>query len=143
MKLKSIRYTNYRGLKTGEISFDDHLTVIVGKNGAGKSTLVRAILRDVPTEGTIEYRDTKNGKMKDLKNFLESIGFMSVAEIDNAFKSHQNNNNVVLLRAKGLDEKLSELDIVAILLNMANYRGYSDFYEEEDKKKRGKLEQCH
>lgn len=76
----------------------------------------------------------------DLKNFLESIGFMSVAEIDNAFKSHQNNNNVVLLRAKGLDEKLSELDIVAILLNMANYRGYSDFYEEEDKKKRGKLE---
>ena len=68
------------------------------------------------------------------------VGFMSVAEIDNAFKSHQNNNNVVLLRAKGLDEKLSELDIVAILLNMANYRGYSDFYEEEDKKKRGKLE---
>lgn len=43
------------------------LNAIIGKNGAGKSTLVRAILRDVPSEGTIEYRDTKNGKMKDLK----------------------------------------------------------------------------
>lgn len=43
------------------------LNAIIGKNGAGKSTLVRAILRDVPSEGTIEYRDTKNGKMKELK----------------------------------------------------------------------------
>jgi len=43
------------------------LNAIIGKNGAGKSTLVRAILKDVPTEGTIEYRDTKNGKIKDLK----------------------------------------------------------------------------
>ena len=43
------------------------LNAIIGKNGAGKSTLIRAILRDIPSEGTIEYRDTKNGKMKELK----------------------------------------------------------------------------
>lgn len=43
------------------------LNAIIGKNGAGKSTLVRAILKDIPSEGTIEYRDTKNGKMKELK----------------------------------------------------------------------------
>lgn len=43
------------------------LNAIIGKNGAGKSTLVRAILKDVQSEGTIEYRDTKNGKMKELK----------------------------------------------------------------------------
>ena len=43
------------------------LNAIIGKNGAGKSTLIRAILKDVPSEGTIEYRDTKNGKMKELK----------------------------------------------------------------------------
>ena len=43
------------------------LNAIIGKNGAGKSTLIRAILKDVPTEGMIEYRDTKNGKMKALK----------------------------------------------------------------------------
>ena len=43
------------------------LNAIIGKNGAGKSTLIRAILKDVPSEGTIEYRDTKNGKIKELK----------------------------------------------------------------------------
>lgn len=43
------------------------LNAIIGKNGAGKSTLVRAILKDVQSEGTIEYRDTQNGKMKELK----------------------------------------------------------------------------
>lgn len=43
------------------------LNAIIGKNGAGKSTLVRAILGDVPCEGTIEYRDTENGKIKELK----------------------------------------------------------------------------
>ena len=43
------------------------LNAIIGKNGAGKSTLIRAILKDVPSEGTIEYRDTKNGRMKELK----------------------------------------------------------------------------
>lgn len=43
------------------------LNAIIGKNGAGKSTLVRAILKDIPSEGVIEYRDTKNGKMQHLK----------------------------------------------------------------------------
>lgn len=43
------------------------LNAIIGKNGAGKSTLVRAILKDVPTEGSIEFRDTKNGSMQKLK----------------------------------------------------------------------------
>lgn len=43
------------------------LNAIIGKNGAGKSTLVRAILKDIPSEGVIEYRDTKNGKMQNLK----------------------------------------------------------------------------
>ena len=43
------------------------LNAIIGKNGAGKSTLIRAILKDIPSEGTIEYRDTKNGRMKELK----------------------------------------------------------------------------
>ena len=84
MKLKKIYETcgfhcikiNNLGVSFGEqvvlkdINLHIHcgsLHAIIGKNGAGKSTLVRAILKDVPTEGTIEYRDTKNGKMKDLK----------------------------------------------------------------------------
>ena len=84
MKLKKIFETcgfhcikiNNLGVRFGEqvvlkdVTLHIHcgsLNAIIGKNGAGKSTLVRAILRDIPTEGTIEYRDTKNGKMKDLK----------------------------------------------------------------------------
>lgn len=84
MKLKKIFETcgfhcikiNNLGVRFGEqvvledVNLHIHcgsLNAIIGKNGAGKSTLVRAILKDVPTEGTIEYRDTKNGKMKDLK----------------------------------------------------------------------------
>ncbi len=67
---------NHLGVKFGEqtvlddINLHIHcgsLNAIIGKNGAGKSTLVRAILRDVPSVGDIEYRDTKNGKMKELK----------------------------------------------------------------------------
>lgn len=67
---------NHLGVKFGEqvvlkdVNLHIHcgsLNAIIGKNGAGKSTLVRAILKDVPTEGTIEYRDTKNGEIKDLK----------------------------------------------------------------------------
>ena len=84
MKLKKIIETcgfhcikiNHLGVRFGEqvvlkdVNLHIHcgsLNAIIGKNGAGKSTLVRAILKDVSTEGTIEYRDTKNGKMKDLK----------------------------------------------------------------------------
>ena len=84
MKLKKIFDTcgfhcikiNHLGVSFGEqvvlkdVNLHVHcgsLNAVIGKNGAGKSTLVRAILKDVPTEGTIEYRDTKNGKIKDLK----------------------------------------------------------------------------
>lgn len=43
------------------------MTAIIGRNGAGKSTLVKAILDDIPHQGTIEFRNTEDGKMKKLK----------------------------------------------------------------------------
>ena len=43
MRINSIRYINYRGLKTGEVSFDPQLTVVVGKNGSGKSSVLQAV----------------------------------------------------------------------------------------------------
>ena len=43
------------------------LNAIIGKNGAGKSTLIRAMLGDIPHTGDIEFRDTKDGRMQNLK----------------------------------------------------------------------------
>ena len=43
------------------------LTAIIGRNGAGKSTLIKAILGEVAHEGTIEFRDMKENKVKKLK----------------------------------------------------------------------------
>lgn len=43
------------------------LNAVIGKNGAGKSTLIRAILDDIPHTGQIEFRDTKDGHMQELK----------------------------------------------------------------------------
>lgn len=43
------------------------LTAVIGRNGAGKTTLIRAILNDLPHEGTIDFRDSENGRMRKLK----------------------------------------------------------------------------
>ena len=41
--------------------------VLMGPNGAGKTTLIRAILNDIPHEGSIDFRDTENGHMRRMK----------------------------------------------------------------------------
>lgn len=43
MILKSIRLENYRGLRSGEVDFADHLTVLAGKNGSGKTSVLTAV----------------------------------------------------------------------------------------------------
>lgn len=43
------------------------LMAVIGRNGAGKSTLVRAVLDDIPHEGTVEFRDTENGAMRKIR----------------------------------------------------------------------------
>ena len=42
------------------------LTVLIGPNGAGKSTLLRALLDEVPHEGTIEFKETKTGNISNM-----------------------------------------------------------------------------
>lgn len=42
MKLKSIEFTNFRSFYRGNISFENDLTVIIGKNGAGKTSVLKA-----------------------------------------------------------------------------------------------------
>ncbi len=46
---------------------DGEFVFIVGDSGAGKSTLIRAMLGDIPHTGDIEFRDTKDGRMQNLK----------------------------------------------------------------------------
>lgn len=67
---------NHLGVRFGEqIVLEDvnlhihcgSLTAIIGRNGAGKSTLVKAILDDIPHEGSIEFKNTKNERMEKLK----------------------------------------------------------------------------
>ena len=43
MRIEKIRYTNYRGLKTGELSFEKDITLIIGKNGVGKTSVLSAV----------------------------------------------------------------------------------------------------
>ena len=43
------------------------LTAIIGRNGAGKSTLIRAILDEIPHGGSIEFKNTEDGKIKHLE----------------------------------------------------------------------------
>lgn len=79
-------------------------------------------------------------RKKTLKKYLEEINFITKEEIDNAFTNHENNNNVIKLRVSALDSKISKIDIVSILINMCNYRGYKDFYDDVENDKKSKLE---
>lgn len=49
MKLKKIKISNYRCFKEADISFDDHVTLIVGKNGAGKTAILDAVAVSIST----------------------------------------------------------------------------------------------
>jgi len=44
MKINELRFTNYRGHRTGNIAFENDVTIIVGKNGAGKSSVLQAVV---------------------------------------------------------------------------------------------------
>ena len=90
------------------------LTAIIGRNGAGKSTLIKAILGEVAHEGTIEFRDMKENKLKKLK-----IGYVpqhlnvkkdAPVSVYDLFASCISNVPVFLWRKKALyDEILNRL----------------------------------
>jgi len=42
MKLKSIKLQDFRGIKSLDLTLDEHLTLLTGANGAGKTTLLDA-----------------------------------------------------------------------------------------------------
>lgn len=86
------------------------LTAVIGRNGAGKSTLIKAILGEVPHEGTIEFRDMKENKVKKLK-----IGYVpqhlnvkkdAPVSVYDLFASCISNVPVFLCRKKALYDKI-------------------------------------
>lgn len=86
------------------------LTAVIGRNGAGKSTLIKAILGEVPHEGTIEFRDMKENKVKKLK-----VGYVpqhlnvkkdAPVSVYDLFASCISNVPVFLYRKKALYDKI-------------------------------------
>ena len=84
------------------------LTVIIGKNGAGKSTLLKAILGEMPHEGTITFRN------KDRKERKIRIGYVpqkldlenSPITVYDMIASYSSNKPVFLYKSKSLYEKI-------------------------------------
>lgn len=88
------------------------LTVIIGKNGAGKSTLIKSILKEVPYEGTIEFRDLKDNTIGNLRvgyvpQYLniEKNAPVSVYDLVAAYTT---NVPVFLRKSKKLYEEIKE-----------------------------------
>ena len=86
------------------------LTAVIGRNGAGKSTLIKAILGEMEHEGTIEFRDMKENKVKKLK-----IGYVpqhlnvkkdAPVSVYDLFASCISNVPVFLCRKKALYDKI-------------------------------------
>ena len=86
------------------------LTVIIGKNGAGKSTLLKAILGEIPHEGSITFKN-KNNEEKKIK-----IGYVpqkldlenSPITVYDMVASFSSNKPTFLFKSKKLYEKTKE-----------------------------------
>lgn len=86
------------------------LTVIIGKNGAGKSTLLKAILGEMPHEGSITFKN-KNNEEKKIK-----IGYVpqkldlenSPITVYDMVASFSSNKPTFLFKSKKLYEKITE-----------------------------------
>jgi len=88
------------------------LTVIIGKNGAGKSTLIKSILKELPYDGLIEFRDLKDNTIGNLKVGyvpqhlnLEKNAPVSVYDLVAAYTT---NVPVFLHKSKRLYEEIKE-----------------------------------
>lgn len=86
------------------------LTVIIGKNGTGKSTLLKAILGEIPHEGSITFKN-KNNEEKKIK-----IGYVpqkldlenSPITVYDMVASFSSNKPTFLFKSKKLYEKIKE-----------------------------------
>ena len=60
-----------------------------------------------------------------MKNYLENIEFVSRAELSEFFA--KNNHDIIDIRVRALDEKVTPVELTAALLHIAKRRGYKAF----------------
>lgn len=73
----------------------------------------------------------KKQRKESLIKFLQEIEFPDLANILDSFKKQKNPNDILSLRVKGLDNRLSPLELFSVLIYMSNNRGYKDFYDND------------
>lgn len=118
--LHCIKIKDY-GVKIGTTTILQHvnlhihcgkLTAIIGRNGAGKSTLMKAILDELPHEGTIEFKNMKNNRSEKLR-----IGYVpqniniaknTPTSVYDLFASFISNSPVFLFKGKKLYQEIKE-----------------------------------
>lgn len=89
-----------------------------------------------------KYRGTRrrirrrNHRKERLKNYLENIKFVSRAELSEFFA--KNNHDIIDIRVRALDEKVTPVELTAALLHIAKRRGYKAFYELSDENNNAK-----
>lgn len=94
------------------------------------------------------YRATKrlNKRRKQrklrLKQFMDRLGIISLDEINAEYRTKGNNPDIWRYRAEGLTRRLTPFELASVLINMSNYRGYQDFYEDSDEEDIGKLSEA-
>lgn len=65
-----------------------------------------------------------------LRAHLVNIGFVTEHEIRSFYET--SDNNIIKLRVKGLDEKLTPAELTACLVHICNYRGFNNYYDIAD-----------
>lgn len=94
------------------------------------------------------YRSTKrlNKRRKQrklrLKQFLDSLNIISVDDLNSEYRKKGNNPDTWRYRSEGLNRKLTSFELASVLVNMSNYRGYQDFYEDADEENIDKLSEA-
>lgn len=112
-----------------------------GEEGASKAA-------DRASQIRRSYRSTKrlNKRKKQrklrLKQFLEYMKLISVEEINAEYRNKGNNPDIWRYRSEGLKRRLTPFELASVLINMSNYRGYQDFYEDSDEEDIGKLSEA-
>lgn len=69
-----------------------------------------------------------------VKNFLQKINLISNDKLK-AWQEQNGNQNIFVVRLKGLGEKLTPEEIADCIIHICNHRGYREFYEDESNDK--------